>query len=166
MSRIFGIELAAWGLSLVIFPAYINSDICCNTVSFSNNWCKQSNCLGTGCNSSTCPDISNCICNGRFSYKSTSFCAVVKACLAAASDYSKAQQKVLALTGMKVDDIPNCANAILNVICAYQFPRCDSDTVSYQTICLSTCQNMYYTCVKPPCTVVRISTVRTGFTVR
>ena len=146
--------------SIFIFVA-INAccsagNICCNTVSFGKDWCKHSNCFGTGCNMSTCPDISGCICNGRISYASKSFCAIVKACLAASADYKKAQQTVYALTGMKVDDIPNCGNTLLNVICAYQFPRCDDDTTSYETVCLSTCQRMYSSCIKPiiPCTPV------------
>ncbi len=143
--------------ALAFLPVCTYCSLCCNTPSFNKDWCKNPNCLGLGCNSSTCPDISGCICNGRVSYSSKSYCSIVKACLSASNDYKKAQQKVFSLTGMRVDAIPNCGNAILGVICAYQFPRCNDDTTSFETVCLATCQRMYSTCVRPiiPCTPVR-----------
>ena len=138
---------------------YCQADLCCNTLSFANDWCKQTNCLGYGCNMTKCPSLNGCICAGRIKYRSKSFCAIVQACSAAAATYRRAKTKVLELTGLSIDSIPDCTSRILNVICAYEFPRCDSDEVDYPDICWSTCNDMANTCVSPSitCTLVNLN---------
>jgi len=134
-----------------------STNFCCRKLDFSGGWCKKGTCFGDDCTTDSgakCPQLNDCICSGLVKYKTKSTCAIVKACNEAADDYSKAQRRVLELTGQAMTSISGCESAILGVICAYHFPRCEDDIIEYEEVCFSTCLHMYDTCVpegSPPC---------------
>mmetsp|Transcript_22120 Transcript_22120/g.72841 ORF Transcript_22120/g.72841 Transcript_22120/m.72841 type:complete len:350 (-) Transcript_22120:1160-2209(-) len=125
---------------------------CCKNVDWSSSWCKQADCFGPGCsisNQSSCPSLDSCLCKGRFSYRSKSSCSVLSSCSDAQAAFLEAEKQVLAITGYKSSDLEGCNDAIINVICAYFFPRCVHDLYEFLQICYRTCQNMYSKCSKP-----------------
>lgn len=124
---------------------------CCREIDWGNDWCRaERGCLGMGCqatNASQCPALSSCICFERFGYRSTATCSILKSCAEALDDYSEAVKAAERINSLKVSQMPGCADALINVICAYHFPMCDDDQTVANQICISTCQNMYAGCV-------------------
>jgi len=143
-------------LAAMMSVQFANAGICCNPIPFGDNsWCHRSNCLGAGCqldDPSTpedeslrqCSDITQCVCAGLVGWTTKSFCSIERSCKNAQADYDSAKKWIVDRTTENPGE--ECVKVLLNVVCAYHFPFCANDVLSYDQVCFSVCKAMNDTC--------------------